>query len=214
MLGRYEVPEGNSITIGECRVEVKTILNLDTCRVGIRIGNKVKYTKLEVGTATRITETRSIYLQNIQELHIAKLVIISTESVSGLSAATRKIVCKYDIINIFSVVSKAVPIVHKKYTHRSGIWLLNIKRDILVGLTIIRCPACLDIGRLEVFNECQHCLGEKCSRCSGTGLKKHTIRCQENTHLTNYKKVGYSNHSNKEHQQRKKHEMHELSSRH
>lgn len=83
----------------------------------------------------------------------------------------------WKLTDLLEAIKMATPITHKKGNRRFEEFIFNIRGIEVLGVSRAKCPDCMDTKLIEVFNECYHCNGKGCRKCS-KGLIRTHIRCQ------------------------------------
>lgn len=192
LLNSKSLAEGESINVGSFEITLTNIQSINTCRVKLKSPRLVKYLRLTKESATKINESYAVYLESVDDLCKAVIVVKKLDDVHKYSTKALDNIKKYDILNVSKMVETSIPINHSKYTHRWFNWLLEVHKGVLRTVDLMKCEDCLDTGKVIVYNECHYCNGLGCRRCASSGLHKGSIKCQNKNHLTNKKRTDYN----------------------
>lgn len=206
-----ELIEGGVITIHGFELTVVSISGGYSCKVRLKSQRLLKHVRLTKEAAVKINDKYAVYIKSVDELCRVVLTIKQLQPVSKFESKALLSIAKFDIQNVHSLIAKAVPIEHTRFTHRCHNWLIHIHSGSVSNIVLMDCTDCMDTEQQLVYDECPHCEGIGCEKCNTSGLRKGSIKCQNVKHLTKGKTIKYNKHSHK--QKVKKHESHGIKSR-
>ena len=79
---------------------------------------------------------------------------------------------------IRKMVIAGAPITHPNGNFRFEDWVFKVKDGEVINVHLIRCDVCEDRKRIIVYDVCEHCEGEGCSKCR-KGEVRNMIPCPQ-----------------------------------